>query len=234
MSDLKFEKRRRFSTYHLYSAIHNCRKAGIIEDGVRGKNNDYIFKGEKVGRWQPIHDGHVITCFLEAFAAIECDINEYIVESEKVQKLGENFQRDLTDLSALEKYQVVLMTVGKDIFETGEEPYQSADLLRRIRNYFMHYKTRKIDYVGEEPSHKFAKGLKTKGVSFDNPYSSDDDEYFPTRALNYSVGKWAVQSAIDIIDEFYDRIGKRPAYAGYKERMMNELRIDWERMDPQW
>lgn len=224
---------RSFAKYHLYAAIHNCRKAGVIEEGVEGKSSDEIFRNESVGRWQPIHDSHLLACFSEAFSSVDSNINEILTgpRSDDIDLL-DNFPGQITHKHTLEKYQLALSASNNEPFETGQEPFQSTDLLRKIRNYFVHHETERIE-LGDD-THTLAKSLETKNVDFYNPFLPDTHENFPSLSLNYSVGAWAIRTAIKFTNEFRSRMGYSLLVGKTRETMMNELDPNWEEMDPQW
>jgi hypothetical protein len=53
-----------------------------------------------------------------------------------IRGLSERFERSL---GTLDKYQISLVCAHKDSFERGQEPYQSVDSIRLLRNELVHF-----------------------------------------------------------------------------------------------
>ncbi|WP_411967748.1 hypothetical protein [Haloferax sp. YSSS75] len=222
---------RRFSTYHITSAAHNGRIAGEAEEAKCAKGIDGIHKNESIRRWQPIHDSHVVSSIIAAYAGVEASINEFISRpagphQQEIRHFNRNYPGDLIrEKPTLKKAQLVLRLSGVDVFANGEELYQDVNLIRMFRNHFVHHKQ-------QSASNSLIGGLSTKGVG-NNPFAGDSigelDQY-----LSYSASKWAFESSLDFINEFHHRVETSSPFEAYEERLRNEIQTDWVGREPQW
>lgn len=221
---------RRFTTYHLTSAAHNARIAGEAEEALSKEGSEGEFRNESLRRWQPIHDAHVVTTFIETFAAIEAAVNEHLSRprgrgSSEIQYFTDNYPGDLIEEKpTLPKVQLVLRLSGSGEFETGEAPHQDIELIRKIRNYFVHHEHKRA-------SNSILGGLETKTVD-SNPFAGDVeklDDY-----LSYDCATWAFDSSMRFLDEFYNRINIDTPYSAYQDRLKSETETGWLEQEPQW
>lgn len=222
---------RRFSTYHLTAATHNARIVGEAENAMRETGYDATFQNESLRRWQPIHDAFVVTTFITSFAAVEAAVNEEISRPRgkggtEIQDFRENYPGDLIrEKSTLPKAQLVLRLSDADQFDTGRIPYQDLDLLRKLRNHFVHHQH-------QRPSGSILDGLETKAED-SNPFQGDAGGRMGG-FLSFDCAQWAVESAIEFISQFYHKIGEEPPFSAYRERLLNEMEPDWREQEPQW
>lgn len=221
--------KRKFAVYHLDSAAHNARIAGEAEEARENRGRDGEFRNESLRRWQPIHDSHVVTAFIECFAAIEAAVNEEISRPQgtggsNIREFEENYPGNLIrEKSTPQKMQLVLRLSDAKKFERGKNPYQDIDLLRRLRNHFVHHRH-------ERASDSLIGGLESKNID-KNPFTSGGGlgEY-----LSYDCAGWAFNSSIAFLNEFYDRIDADPPYSAYEDKLKSEMETDWREQEPQW
>lgn len=122
---------------------------------------------------------------------------------------GESGGRDRT----LAKYQLALSFADAPLLDIGCEPYQSADLLRKLRNRLIHYRPESIRPDTVAPleralTRKYPSSrLDTKG------------SWWPNRALSGGCARWACDSAHALADEFSSRMGIRPNYQRVMDRI---------------
>lgn len=186
-----------------------------------------------MSRWSKIHDAHIATSFTESFAGIETLINEFLDStrsSDQVEFFVSVYPGDFFRVSPLEKYQTVLRIHGNP-FDKGSEPYQSANLVRRIRNYFVHYEPEWLAVNENEPDSDIGRELITKDFEL-NPFR-EEDPFFPGKCLSYGCAKWTFSKSMDFVEEFLKRVDSQD-YFQRREWLERELRLDWEELDPNW
>lgn len=113
-------------------------------------------------------------------------------------------------LRVLEKYQLILRCCGTEALKEGEQPYQDANLVIRLRNKLMHYKSA-THTVGEDED-GFSRGLAVKFVGnrlFDD---LENVVFYPDRCLSSGCAQWAVRSVRNLADAFFRCIGISPHY----------------------
>lgn len=220
---------RYFSTYHITAAAHNGRVAGEAEQALEEQGMDGTFRNESLRRWQPIHDAHVVTTFIESYAAIEAAVNEILSRPEgsgrhQIMKFTENYPGDLTrEKPTLAKVQLVLRLSENEPFDEGSEPYQEIELLRKLRNHFVHHRF-------EEPSQSLRGGLRARTLE-GNPFEGGENLGI---YLSYDTARWSFDSCIEFLDQFFARTDVKPGYANYKDRLRREIETDWLEQEPQW
>lgn len=205
------------SPHYLWGARHLATKADEIER--RGPNKEPAIFIE--------HRAYVSGAIFSAVAFLEAAINEClkdIVDGQNAYSAAVNndIRRciavfwDLTEgdnqstFSVLEKYQLVLRCCGQEALKPGEPPYQDANLVIRLRNKLMHYKTATHNVGDEEDG--FSRGLAAKFVGNRLLADLENVVFFPDKCLSSSCAKWAVQSVKHLADEFFGRLGVSPYY----------------------
>lgn len=230
----------RITSYHLTSAAHNTRLAGELEEAFDGDLDD-VYQGESFRRWQPIHDSHVISSIISAFAGVEAGINEFWkdvpvhaeYDTDRLRWFYAEFEDKFREwnLSTLEKYELALTCAGVEELNSGKEPYQSVELLRKTRNYVVHYEPEWIDQ-NKDDKHHIAQGLETKNIGL-NPFREDSSQpILPFDYFSYECGVWSVNTAIEFIDKFYSQLGSRNTYDDFIDVLLKELKTDWKETEP--
>jgi hypothetical protein len=102
-------------------------------------------------------------------------------------------------LQPLVKYQLALACAGKARLETGDDPYQSALILLKLRNALVHFKP---DWQADDepPLEK-----QLKGRFAENPQQIG--QWYPYRALSAGCAEWACTTATNLADEWSQRLG---------------------------
>lgn len=175
------------------------------------------------------HRGLVLSSIIQSVAFLESAINEILQDAadshdtEKLSSVTDQALRAWGGLwealeqgntgSALRYYSAALISAGFPPFEQGQEPWQSAQLLVRLRNHLVHYKPATIYTDAPET---LADGLRAKVTA--NPLSSNRAEV--DGWLSAACADWAVGSAIALVEEFATRTGARPNY----QLALNDLR----------
>ena len=233
--------RRTFATHHLTSAAHNARIAGIIEQRVKDRDSDEIINGVDMGRFETIHDSHVITSIISSFAGVETAINEFLHEVESGSPdIDEEIVDSVFDLLSVypgefmrdmrteAKYQLVLNHCDRDTFNTGEEPWQSLKIVRELRNYFVHHKPEILELPEEEePSARMGRMLETQDFDLNPQWTDKEAPFFPHKCLSYGLCRWVFSSCTCFIEVFYEKIDSEPPYQPYEDKLKGEIEIEW-------
>ena len=161
----------------------------------------------------------LVTC---AVSYMECRINEFYsgilnfgrddwsLEKQKKQSFQNivssfDWKRQIT---ILEKYQVALAILGLERFNTGNEPYQSAETLIKLRNELVHSEPHSMEMSlpTNERSSVPALEKRLRSKIGECPYKGLK-EYFPENCLHLKCGEWAASSSQKFVDEFLSRAG---------------------------
>lgn len=189
----------------------------------------------RIGRWCAIHNSHVVTSVIQCHSFLDSFINETTdraydiaakaeddkvtltlpsnpIDEEKSKRIAEfidTYEESGNDFfyisPFLRKYQTILSVSDAEKFNTGREPYQSTELIRRVRNYFLHHEPEWIKPEEDDTkADNLSKSLKTKPFST-SPISPDSKPFFPQRCLSSSFSMWNITSATDFTQEFCTR-----------------------------
>ena len=154
---------------------------------------------------------YVTATVLSSVAALEANVNESFAdvldgtitfESIEVQELKDSWSR-MERESTLKKYERFLKLVGKKELNQKDSRYQSAKLLIRVRNAFVHYKPkwdselREFDDIGNQLIGKFEL----------SPFLDESSPVFPMRCMTHGFSQWAVQSGLDFAEWFANSAG---------------------------
>lgn len=220
---VKISSRTYFSSYHLWAAKEFSENARNIEGSFSG-NPKFDIR----------HRAFVTNSILSSVAFAEAAINEVFQDaadghSSYISKLPENQIEILSDywnmtemknkshISTLDKYQLALRFCGVPPFDTGQNPYQDAYTLIRLRNALVHYKPESISV--DDP-HRLSKQLVSKFPE-NKLMGNSRNPFFPDRCLGYGCTKWASSAIEDFTDSFFDAIGIIPNY-----RVVDSLATD--------
>ena len=203
------------SSHHLWAARHFTGLASEIEDSHRGRSAFNI-----------AHRAYVKSVVLSSVAFLEAAINEIFQDAYDghdgyTKELEANTLKALRNLwqlsgeeqgrsswSILEKYQAALLCAGLDLLSTGEQPYQDANLLIRLRNALVHFKPTTL---GGGKDHKLADSLGDK-FEPNRLFEGSGNPYFPDKCLGAGCAKWAVQASVAFADKFFGIINVYPNY----------------------
>lgn len=169
--------------------------------------------------WSTLHRSIVTSSLLSSACALESTINEWFSYSNEVGGRS-NIRKDLltrlwslgiprtASFQILQKYQVALAVLGKEEFDEGVEPFQSARLLIDLRNWLVHYEPTwepvpEQEDKGPYSPHKLTKRLKGKFQA--NPLCAPHAPYWPYKCLGSGCAIWAAESAYAFMNEFFDR-----------------------------
>ncbi|SDJ90347.1 hypothetical protein [Natronorubrum texcoconense] len=124
------------------------------------------------------------------------------------------------------KYDKILEFSGSPVFTRHQNPYQNASIVTKLRNQAIHAKPEYVTTqaeIGDTPTYGEYQSLQgaLQGKAAKNPYSNAPlFEFF-----SHGYAEWAAQSVLQLIDEFYSRLGVVPIYeTSIEELCLNELR----------
>lgn len=199
-----------FSDNHMLSAAHFARQSAIIETN---------YKDEITEELRAEHRAYVTGAIIVSVASLEATINEVFISAVDDENLFEDFDhttpkvlKELLDVversEILQKYQFVLTAANKEAFECGKSPYQDVAGLIKLRNGLVHYKPEWDTDLKEHK--KIEDWLKPRFNT--NPFSHDNNAFFPERCLGHGCAEWSVKSTIEFIEDFYRRMGFPPKW----------------------
>jgi hypothetical protein len=170
-------------------------------------------------KWEEARSNALAAVLLSA-ASLESSINEFYQQAvdkdrNAMEALTENQIKFLAELwpeieqfSPLRKHQIVLVAMGYESMNKGQEPYRSADGLMRLRNALVHFKPEWDDELKEHQS--LEKRLsKLFPVSALAGRAKGQMVWFPHKCLGAGCAEWAVESAIQFSHQFVSILGVR-------------------------
>lgn len=217
------------SLSHIIAAAHFAKLSYNKETAYDSKNSPELF-------YQ--HRAYITGSIITAASYLEATINEFFwdvtnglyreqlapditevisnmwkVEVQPPNKTKpEEVYSPLDDMkpSILQKFQIALILAQKELYHTGEAPYQDVYLLIKLRNDLVHYKPEEFctgkDYE-KTFSKKWRKDLEKKIKKINPLADAGDCAFFPHKCLSYGCAKWAVESSIKFTDEFFLKLG---------------------------
>ena len=159
------------------------------------------------------HRACVTAAILSAAAFLESSINELyksvIDGNQKFSHLPTKLFKEIWEVAdgerfpILKKYQTALVMAGKERFAKGNEFYQNAESLIKLRDVLMHYKPEWNDEGGIHQ--KLEQRLSNKFPL--NRYFGQQSLWFPHQCLGAGCALWSVDTARDFSDNFCLRLG---------------------------
>jgi len=185
--------RRNFSIPHLHAAEHFAEQLRLHEEKYAGAG------------WGPHFDfcsWNASAAIILSFSAIEAAVDEAEDDLALPTELSDALDRSPT----LEHAQALLAHRGSPTFDKGAEPFQSAELLRALRNGLVHPKA-EWDNARDRNRQLSRKILGARlGLS---PFQQDPDLAFPHGCMSAEVASWTASSARQFIRELRSRLGLR-------------------------
>jgi hypothetical protein len=215
-----------FSCDQAVAAVTFARRCGELEANPKTPGDDERARGLT---WstddQREHRSCAIASILSSVTFLEASINELFASASHPNlEVGGNLAAaernrlagaaDLTSNNRLlDRFQLALYLLNSEAFDAGNhQSYQDAKILVSLRNELVHYKPRFREVTSEfSDSAKWAKALFQKHFSL-NPFTGSGNAFFPDKCLGYGCTVWAWNAALSFADEFYARVGVRPAY----------------------
>jgi len=213
-----------FSNIHLQTAVELWEQIKAYEE-VPGDSEEW---GKNMNWGLVVASVTSCMSFLDAIANEFIDdisgsnIPSHALMPEQIHEAGfdQNFQDLLEQLeseaiewrhmSTPQKYQTILALSDEEKFDKGSQPYQDIDVLRRLRNYFVHFNPEFYEEDQEEVQHQLGSALQGK---FDlNPLADESDPYFPHKCLSSGCAEWAIETSVDFSDSFFNKFDLEPDY----------------------
>jgi hypothetical protein len=120
-------------------------------------------------------------------------------------------QADMFYGNICRKYMAFLEYFEADQFDENQEPWDSCDLLVKLRNHFVHFESEYVDASPDPESHELAARLVEKGVP-PNPWLEDANLVYVHRAFGPGLTSWAVRSAEEFVESFHQKVGADKRY----------------------
>jgi hypothetical protein len=198
-----------FSSYHSWAARHFTRLVTDIQNRHTG-----------APRFDIAHRAYVTGAVFSAAALLEATINELyddIVDnhpsevaalSKEIKTLlailwDESEQYSIERWSILDKYQVALRCSSSPVFDKGQDPYQSAALLVKLRNAIVHARP---ETRGTADVDSFSQALQKRFPPC-RLMANSANPYYPDHCLGAGCASWAVTTAETFTEEFFMRLG---------------------------
>jgi len=166
-------------------------------------------------REKPNQRVYVVGAVVLAVMGLEACINEVYLDAcdENKQKLTGLDEREMALLAEwwgeiesrpiLLKYQHALLLLNRASFPKGENPYQDADSLVRLRNALTHYKP---EWDNSPDVHADLQSRLTGRFAL-NSLSTKSHLWFPHQCLGSGCAKWAVSASEALVCEFCAKLG---------------------------
>lgn len=186
--------------------------------------------------WEPweredhiAHRSYVMATVLSSIAFLEASLNELFASAGDDSLIVGGGRGSLTEKERhalcavwgmierkplLDKCQLVLDLLGREPFNTGRSPYQNTYLLVKLRDLLVHSKPGWTPHG--DPDRGLLKSLGSLAVEKKfrpHLFADDNSPFFPDRFLGADCAHWARKTAIGFADEFFERLGVKPAYA---------------------
>lgn len=160
-----------------------------------------------------MHRGLVVGAILQAAAALECEIWEVLVYgpghhlgSNGIDTDAQALLKPMAEIidhePVLERYAFVLHLLRKSPFSRGAQPWQDADLVVRLRNELVHYKSR---WGQARDRSKLLQTLQAKSA-LKPPFMPTGMNFFPYHCLSAARALWGARSCFEFLDSFYARL----------------------------
>jgi hypothetical protein len=206
------EIRANFAEHHLRAAAEAALRTHDIEAAGNAKTLGAGF--DEITTTVP-----VAICM--SGAALEANANELILDvlddAAKTVPLSVARKVLLQDLledrsgNALDRYNPLALILDK-VPDKGNAIWGDADLLIRIRNYFMHFKPA-WEPTGEDPQ-GLAKTCKNK-FTLAEPYLTSQFS-FPHACLTYNLAKWSIVTVLGFSKYISSVLGRGDRLNGWK------------------
>jgi hypothetical protein len=206
--------RRNFAVAHLLSAqtlYELAREHESQQQGLRAADVGFQAYFETLR-------AYVSSTIVLSFASVEANINEFWLDAPSL--LPDEFDTPIDEIMeshrfwTLEKYQIALRLAHKHVFAQGKNPYQSVDMLRRLRNAFVHFTP---SCKRDEDDRGLAEFLRAH-VDL-SPYYPDKDDFVAVGCITSSTAKWSLKTAFAFIHGFCGKMGIESKLEKHRARL---------------
>jgi hypothetical protein len=168
--------------------------------------------------------GFVMAAVVLAWSTLDAALNEFIlvnaterksplsdVEKAIINAIGSENLRPRERQHTLQLFNMMLRLLKKSQLAEGEQPYQSANLVRHLRNMLVHPKPGWVVMFSENPNEDLSEQQQiVKQLRGD--LGLDRDATFPRDILTSKCANWAVSSCESFLREFVKRSGINPGF----------------------
>lgn len=172
------------------------------------------------------HRSYVVSTVIQCAAAPESEIAEILLHgpghhlgSNGIDISARDFLQPLADViddePTLHRYELMLHILRRPSLDRGGNPFQSADLLVKLRNELVHYKSRWQEEMERQKLFARLKQLRFQ----EPPFITADTPFFPHKCLSASLASWCVNTSVAFITDFYARLGIESPLEAYAERI---------------
>lgn len=159
-----------------------------------------------------------------AWSSLDAALNEFILvnavepksplsDGEKaiIKAIGSEDLRPRGRPQTLELFNVMLRLLKKQPLAEGEQPYQSANLVRYLRNMLIHPEPGWVVTFSENPKENLSEQQEIV-KQLRSHLRLDSNATFPADILNSKCADWAVRSCESFLREFVKRSGVSPGF----------------------
>jgi hypothetical protein len=165
---------------------------------------------------------YVISSIILSYSFLEAGLNEFIFLTYQKSELNEVIKREIDMINKenlrpkenrniLQQYNMYLRIIEKPQIEESNKVYQSANLVRSIRNMLVHPIPGDVVTYSSDPDFILSDQQdivkKLKG-----PLRLSKEDTFPECIYNYKCSNWAIKSCESFFKEFIDRSEVDPGF----------------------
>jgi hypothetical protein len=173
------------------------------------------------------HMGLVCAVIMQCAAALETETHEVCVYgpgahlgSGGIDVLAQDFLHPIADIvddqSTLARFDLILHLLKRPPLSKGTNPYQAAELVVRLRNEIIHYKSR---WGVEMERNRLQAAMQSLGHK-PAPHTHPSMNFFPHRCLSADCAAWALSSVVAFLEAFYVALGVPSRFETYRSRLV--------------
>lgn len=215
---LQADMRSSFTGHFLVAAAMHARAATDIETRA-GQN---VSEDDRFA-----HRGYVSSAVMQSTAALECEIWEVMTYGPghhrgsngtdvQARELLAPLAEMIDGESVLDRYATVLHLLKKAELKKGEQPWQDAALVVRLRNELVHYKSK---WASDHDKSSLLRSMEGKRLSPPPFFQGTGWGFFPHQCLSAACASWSIESVVTFVDTFYEKLGMPDRLAGYRSRL---------------
>lgn len=152
------------------------------------------------------------SCILFGVSAIEAKLNESIsvgaaIEADCSDTVWTEIQKSQMRSSLRDKWDRIGTDFEGALWNSGQEPFQSYELVVALRNELTHYKGTMFG-KDETPNKRVAHIMRTLGVKSEASFTEDDCSCWVSDLLeSRDLGRWVVNSVHPLWEKMFDLLG---------------------------
>jgi hypothetical protein len=166
----------------------------------------------------------VMAAVILAWSSLDAALNEFIllnaterksplndVEKAIINAIRSENLRPRERQHTLQLFNMMLRLLKKPQLAESEQPYQSANLVRHLRNMLVHPKPGWVVTFSENPNENLSEQQQIV-KQLRSELNLDRDATFPRDILDSKCANWAVSSSESFLREFVKRSGVGPGF----------------------